>query len=480
MSFTLGNLPERVRGFHGDALDNYFRVARGRSAQGADDHAALLRRRRGRRNDQVVRHQLPLHRPRVRRADTQFKLDRLASPRAACAKRGAWREGQAGHHRTGDLSVARQGEGRFGQARAAAAPAARLRRTARHAWRRKASSGCRSTSRCSSPNSTPTGATPSITAYDALSSAPRQAAAGDLLRSACRTTWTSRAKLPVAGLHIDAINAPRRSRAGCIDLLPSDKRRCRSASINGRNIWKTDLNAALDWLRAAARSACGDRLWIAPSCSLLHVPVDLDSEQKLDAEVKSWLAFALQKLDELTRARRRAEPGTRVGRRRARRQSRPPSRARRNSPRVHNPAVKAAIAKIDAALGERKSAYAATRRQAGRTARSCRTFPTTTIGSFPQTAEIRQARSQFKAGELDEAGYKAAMQARNRAQRARAGSAGAGRARARRSRAQRHGRILRRAARRLRIQPVRLGAVLRLALREAADPVRRHQPPEGR
>ena len=67
MSFTLGNLPERVRGFHGDPLDNYFRVARGRSAARRRPRTALLRRRRRRRDDQVVRHQLPLHRPRVQR-----------------------------------------------------------------------------------------------------------------------------------------------------------------------------------------------------------------------------------------------------------------------------------------------------------------------------------------------------------------------------------------------------------------------------
>ena len=82
-----------------------------------------------------------------------------------------------------------------------------------------------------------------------------------------------------------------------LDLLPSNKV-LSLGIINGRNIWKTDLNAALDWLQPL-HERLGERLWIAPSCSLLHVPVDLDSEQKLDGEVKSWLAFAKQKLDEL-------------------------------------------------------------------------------------------------------------------------------------------------------------------------------------
>ena len=104
------------------------------------------------------------------------------------------------------------------------------------------------------------------------------------------------AELPVQGVHLDAINA-RQEVAALIAKLPAD-RVVSLGVINGRNIWKTDLNGVLDWLEPVAKQL-GDRLWIAPSCSLLHVPVDLNSEQKLDADVKSWLAFALQKLEEL-------------------------------------------------------------------------------------------------------------------------------------------------------------------------------------
>jgi hypothetical protein len=130
-----------------------------------------------------------------------------------------------------------------------------------------------------------------------------------------------------------------------------------------------------------------------------------------------------------------------------------------------------------AALGQRQSPYAV-RAPAGGLLR-LPAYPTTTIGSFPQTAEIRRARSDFKAGRMDAAGLPGRHAGRDRPQRARARSPGPGRAGARRGRAQRHGRILRRAARRLCLQPVRLGAVLWLALRQAADPVWRHQPPEG-
>jgi len=212
--------------------------------------------------------------------------------------------------------------------------------------------------------------------------------------------------LPVAGLHLDAINA-RDEIQPAINLLPSHKVLSLGV-INGRNIWKTDLNAVLDWLEPLAERL-GERLWIAPSCSLLHVPVDLSSEQKLDAEIKSWLAFALQKLDELKvlatalnqgRAAVTAELGA----------NQAAITARRTSPRVTNPAVKEALASINPALGQRKSPYPVrARKQAARL--NLPAYPTTTIGSFPQTAEIRLARSQFKAGELDEASYKAAMKA---------------------------------------------------------------------
>jgi 5-methyltetrahydropteroyltriglutamate--homocysteine methyltransferase len=178
--------------------------------------------------------------------------------------------------------------------------------------------------------------------------------------------------------------------------------------INGRNIWKTDLTATLDWLEPLAQRL-GERLWIAPSCSLLHVPVDLASEPKLDPEVKSWLAFALQKLDELrvlatALNRGRAAVQTELAANRA------AIDARRKSTRVNNPAVKDALGRIDARLGQRNSPYAdRATRQAARL--GLPRFPTTTIGSFPQTAVIRQARSQFKAGEIDEAAYRMAMQA---------------------------------------------------------------------
>ena len=213
------------------------------------------------------------------------------------------------------------------------------------------------------------------------------------------------ANLPVAGLHVDAVR-------GRDDVLPllgllSPVKVLSLGVIDGRNIWKTDLDAVLDWLEPLA-ARLGERLWIAPSCSLLHVPVDLASEKAMDPELRGWLAFALQKLDELhvlAGALRRGRDAVRE----ALDANRLAIHARRRSPRVNDPAVKAAVAAITPQLGQRRSQYA---QRAPRQAALLKLppFPTTTIGSFPQTPEIRHARGEFKAGRLDAAGYRIAMQ----------------------------------------------------------------------
>ncbi|NLG75739.1 MAG: 5-methyltetrahydropteroyltriglutamate--homocysteine S-methyltransferase, partial [Xanthomonadaceae bacterium] len=210
--------------------------------------------------------------------------------------------------------------------------------------------------------------------------------------------------LPIQGVHVDAINA-RAEIEALITQSPSD-RVVSLGVIDGRNIWKTDLSATLDLLEPVAEKL-GERLWIAPSCSLLHVPVDLDSEQKLDPEIKSWLAFALQKLDELEIIARALEQG-RPAVRAELDANRTTLDARRRSSRVNDPAVKAAVAAIDESLGRRASPYARRARKQVALLQLPK-FPTTTIGSFPQTAEIRQVRRRFKAGEIDANAYEAAM-----------------------------------------------------------------------
>ncbi|WP_069706725.1 5-methyltetrahydropteroyltriglutamate--homocysteine S-methyltransferase [Burkholderia seminalis] len=402
MSFTLGNLPKRVQDFHGDALDNAFRVARGRSAQSAEEHAAccggVAAGEMTKWFDTNYHYIVPeFH------ADTNFSLDpsRLLQQLAEATAQGV----NAKPVILGPVTYLWLGKAKDDSDRLALLPkllpvygalldtltaqgvewvqidepilVTELDAEWRQAFR---------------------------TAYAVLETRRIKLLLATYFGQ-LQDNLTLAASLPVDGLHVDAINA-RAEIDALVRELPAE-RVLSVGAINGRNIWKTDLNATLDWLEPLAKRL-GDRLWLAPSCSLLHVPVDLASEDKLDAEIRSWLAFALQKLDELkVLATALNEGRDKVAEALAANAAAIASR--RRSPRVNNPAVKAAIARIDAQLGNRASPYP--QRASKQSARlNLPAFPTTTIGSFPQTAEIRHARSRFKAGALDEAGYRAAMQ----------------------------------------------------------------------
>lgn len=209
-------------------------------------------------------------------------------------------------------------------------------------------------------------------------------------------------ELPVAGVHLDAV-AARDEVNRLADWLPAHKVLSLGV-ISGRNIWKTDLNRTLEWLHPV-HERLGDRLWLAPSCSLLHVPVNLDAEQTLDPQVRDWLAFAVQKLEELDILATALNTGSD----KVQAQLDDNARAihsRQTSGRVHNPQVAAQVQAISPDLGQRRSPYSQ-RIQVQRARLALPAFPTTTIGSFPQTPEIRQTRQQFRKGELDEAGYQA-------------------------------------------------------------------------
>jgi len=213
-------------------------------------------------------------------------------------------------------------------------------------------------------------------------------------------------ELPVAGIHLDAVSAPQEvSRVA--DWLPTHKVLSLGV-INGRNVWKADLNTLLDWLEPL-HAKLGERLWLAPSCSLLHVPVDLTRENELDGEIHAWLAFAVQKLDELQVLARALNEG-RNSVAQALADNQQAIDSRRTSYRVINPQVRAAVAGLQTSLGNRQSAYPQ-RIALQQQALQLPAFPTTTIGSFPQTREIRQARLQFRKGELTDQAYQEQMQA---------------------------------------------------------------------
>ena len=403
MSFMLGNLPERVRGFHGDPLDNYFRVARGRSAQGAEDHGAccggVAAGEMTKWFDTNYHYIVPEF-----EAATAFRLD--ASRLLAQLAQAQALQVRAKPVIIGPVTYLWLGKAKDDSDKLALL--ARLLPVYVELLDALAAQGVEWV-QIDEPalalDLPPAWEHAFRDAYHQLKACRVKLLLATYFGPLDDNLWLA-ANLPVAGLHVDAING-RQDIQPLLNMLPGNKVLSLGV-VDGRNIWKTDLAKALDWLEPIARTL-GDRLWIAPSCSLLHVPVDLAGEHQLDDDVKSWLAFALQKLDEITLLATALNHG-RDAMRGPLASNRAAIAARRDSPCVHDPAVKAAIERLDASLGRRRSAYAA---RAPKQAALLKLppYPTTTIGSFPQTAEIRQARSQFKAGVLDAAGYRAAMQA---------------------------------------------------------------------
>jgi 5-methyltetrahydropteroyltriglutamate--homocysteine methyltransferase len=211
--------------------------------------------------------------------------------------------------------------------------------------------------------------------------------------------------LPVQGVHVDLVRGPEQLE-GVLDALKPEQV-LSVGLINGRNIWRTDLDRAAA-VAAPLFAARGDRLWLAPSCSLLHVPVDLDNEQALDAELKSWLSFATQKLDELRllAAVVAGEPDAAADKALA--AQREALHNRSVSVRTHNPAVRQRLEQSESLSRERVPFAQRIAQQQAKLGLPA--FPTTTIGSFPQTTEIRKARRDWKQGALSDAAYEKAMQ----------------------------------------------------------------------
>lgn len=442
MSFTLGNLPARVRGYAGDDLDNYFRVARGRSAPGtepagprgkdvapasgqdsvlagnADDkgacgcapgahdaaEAGVAAGEMTKWFDTNYHYIVPEF-----GADTTFRLDpsrilaQLAEARAQGVAAKPVLLGPVSYLALGKVRDAAHAE----LDRLSLLP--RLLPVYTELLQALADAGVEWV-QVDEPilvtELSPGWQHALNLAYHHLKSVRIKVLLATYFGPLKENAWLA-ANLPVAGLHLDAIRG-REDVKPLLNLLPTHKVLSLGV-IDGRNIWKTDLEGVLGWLEPVA-ARLGDRLWLAPSCSLLHVPVDLASEDGLDAELKSWLAFARQKLDELRVLARAINEGRDAVRDElaANRQA---VESRRRSPRVHNPAVQAAMAQCTTEAATARQSPYAVRAQRQRARFQLPAFPTTTIGSFPQTAEIRQARRQFKAGEIDAAAYEKAMQA---------------------------------------------------------------------
>ncbi|KEY59173.1 5-methyltetrahydropteroyltriglutamate--homocysteine S-methyltransferase [Serratia sp. DD3] len=208
--------------------------------------------------------------------------------------------------------------------------------------------------------------------------------------------------LPVQGLHVDLV-AGNDDPVKLHHELPKEWLLSLGV-INGRNVWRADLSHWFERLQPLLNTR---PLWIGTSCSLLHSPIDLSVESRLDSEVKSWFAFALQKCAELALLSHALNaPG--VGQQVELDAYSAPIRARRQSSRVHNAQVEKRLAAITGKDSERQHPYVQ-RAQAQRDRFNLPAWPTTTIGSFPQTTEIRSLRLDFKQGRLDSKHYRTSI-----------------------------------------------------------------------
>ncbi|MBD5781775.1 5-methyltetrahydropteroyltriglutamate--homocysteine S-methyltransferase [Pelagicoccus sp. NFK12] len=394
MSATLGNLPQRVQGLGGDPLDNYFRVARGRAAQGAGAPeecgcgGGVAAGEMTKWFDTNYHYIVPEF-----AENTRFELD--ASRLIAQLAEATEARVSAKPVIIGPLSYLALGKSKDGSDKLGLL--SRLLPVYSElldALARRGAEWVQVDEPILVTDLDERWQEAFRVAYAALRARPVKLLLATYF-GRLKENLSLLADLPVEGVHLDAING-REEVNTLIEAMPEESV-VSLGVINGRNVWKTDLQATLEWLEPLKARLAG-RLWLAPSCSLLHVPVDLDSEDRLDAEIRSWLAFAKQKLKELRVLALALNEG-RDAVREELEDNRKAIESRRSSERVHNPKVQDALQGISPELGRRKRPFM---ERAPRQAKILKLpeFPTTTIGSFPQTKEIRRARSQFKKGKI--------------------------------------------------------------------------------
>jgi 5-methyltetrahydropteroyltriglutamate--homocysteine methyltransferase len=213
--------------------------------------------------------------------------------------------------------------------------------------------------------------------------------------------------LALETVHIDLVRAPEQLGAA-IGAAKDNGWSLSLGLVDGRNVWRADLDRVRDSADAVAAELGAERVLIASSCSLLHCPVDLESETGLDDELKQWLAFARQKLGEIAAVAgsmngRPGHEGTFAGARAA-------QRSRASSERIHNAAVAERLAGVTEDMLRRRSPYPE-RAVSQRDHLKLRPLPTTTIGSFPQSGEVRRERQAFRRGRQSLEQYEAFLRA---------------------------------------------------------------------
>jgi 5-methyltetrahydropteroyltriglutamate--homocysteine methyltransferase len=219
--------------------------------------------------------------------------------------------------------------------------------------------------------------------------------------------------LPMDSLHIDLARCPSQLNDILNTPFSLSKTSLSLGVIDGRNIWKNDFKKSLQFINKAKEKLGEDRVMIAPSCSLLHTPCDLDNEKDekvLTREIKSWMAFAKQKIDETVALKKLASLENENEVAYALKENTEAIASRETSSLIHKSHVKDRVKSITDHDSKRKSPFPI-RQQKQLTALKLPLFPTTTIGSFPQTDEIRFLRARLKKGELSIADYELKVKA---------------------------------------------------------------------
>ncbi|MWW23858.1 5-methyltetrahydropteroyltriglutamate--homocysteine S-methyltransferase [Algibacter wandonensis] len=210
-------------------------------------------------------------------------------------------------------------------------------------------------------------------------------------------------QLPVDTLHLDLVRCPLQLN----DILESEhfnpKTKLSLGVVDGRNIWKNDFETSIKIIEKASKKLDPENLWIASSCSLLHTPYDLDLETTLEPEIKQWLAFTKQKIEEIV-ALKHLLKADNDGYLHLFEENKLANLTKKSSKLIHNDSVKTRISNLKSSDSHRESTFS-TRQVLQKQALHLPLFPTTTIGSFPQTKEVRSWRLKFKKGILSQQEY---------------------------------------------------------------------------
>lgn len=208
--------------------------------------------------------------------------------------------------------------------------------------------------------------------------------------------------LPVQALHIDLVRAPQQLDE-ILEQIPANLKLSLGV-VDGRNVWKNDYSRSVSIINKVIEKIGEERVIIAPSCSLLHSPIDLDLESTIEPEIRNWMAFAKQKLGEVVQLKQIVQGDVRLLE-----TNKAALASRKTSSKVHNQTVKERVAAINATDAVRKNPYSL-RRKLQHERFQLPLFPTTTIGSFPQTDDIRQLRARFKKGDISLIQYESAIE----------------------------------------------------------------------